>query len=215
MRSERHFAQEVLQYREGIFAEAIVQDCSHPVRLEKHTRHKTYFNVGSESSRKQYHSSRLLGTASALEKAFSARGTSTSEGNLRGSDSSRLLGTASALREALGGRSTPTSEGNPRGSDGPSREGTPTRGLRWRSTLREVRRDQDFPQAALFSNRDPSRVRPINENVVVLLPQSYHALPQDTSVILVTDPMISPRSRIFSLVVPCQRVGQIWFMQIL
>ena len=133
-------------------------------------------------------------TASALGEAL-GRGTSKSEGNLRGSNSTRLLGTASALGEALG-RGILTSEGNPRGSDGPSRERAPARG--------SVRKNQDFPQAVFFSNRDPPRVRLAQENLAVSPPLSYHPLPQDMSVTLVADLLISSRSRMFSLVIPCQ-----------
>ena len=95
-----------------------------------------------------------LRTVSALGEAIGTRGTSASEGNLRGSDSSRLLGTTSALGEALGsctsaaralrealgsgtstasslgealGSGTLTSKENPRRSDDPSRERTPAR----------------------------------------------------------------------------------------
>ena len=153
------------------------------------------------------------------------------EEDLRGRDRSRLLETAntlgevlgggisagalgeapgggtptSALREALGG-CTSGSKGNPRGSDGPSRE----------EALQRVRsgRTKIYLEQFFFSSRSQIRVRSANL-FFILPPPSYHPLSQDISVTLVAHPLISPRPSMFPLVIPSQRVGQIWFVQIL
>ena len=75
-------------------------------------------------------------------------------------------------------------------------------------------KNQLFPQAVFSSSRGQIRVRPANL-FAILPPPSYQPLPQDMSVTLVAHPLISPRSRMFPLVVPSQRVGQIWSVQTL
>ena len=78
-----------------------------------------------------------------------------------------------------------------------------------------LRRNPDFPQTVFFLNRDLSQVRSAQGNVPILPPPSYNPFRQDMSVTLVTHSLISPRSRMFTLVISFQRVGQIWFVQIL
>ena len=77
-----------------------------------------------------------------------------------------------------------------------------------------LRRNQDFPKTDFFSNGDPSRVRSGLENVAILPRPSYNPFPHDMLVTLVTHPSLCPRSRMFLLVIPFQRFGQIWFVHI-
>ena len=133
------------------------------------------------------------------------RGTSRSEENLRGRDRSRLLETASVLGGAFGS-CTPSSIGNAWGSDGPSRERA--------SVIEPVLEEPRFPSSSFYSSRGQIRVRSANL-LAMLPPPNYHPLEQDMSVTLVAHHLISPRSRMFPLVIPSQIVGHIWFVQIL
>ena len=76
-----------------------------------------------------------------------------------------------------------------------------------------LRRNRDSLQAAFFSGRGQIRVR-FAKFLATLPPPSYHHLSQDMSVTLVAYPLISPRSRTSPLIIPNQRVGQIWLVQI-
>ena len=73
-------------------------------------------------------------------------------------------------------------------------------------------RNQYSPQAFFSSSKGEIRVLSANF-LAILPPPRYHPL-QDMLVTMIAHPLISPRSRMSPMVIPSQRVAQIWFVQI-